>query len=353
MNSIASSKAQPNNAWLFDIVKVSDSLAVSTSTNNIAIFDTETLAIRQNIQKAHEDVITGLVNSNDANLIYSSSRDGTVKCWDMRSRQAIRNYRPTAGVLSVAHHPALDKVAVGTELKGTDAIVSVYDSRSPNALVSYPDSHGEDVTSLSWHMHNNLLLSGGGDGIINVIDTTVVDEDDAILQVFNHGSSIHLAQFVGKNEVLAFSHMETASLYKMSYNQEEVPRDEVKEFGDVRSKLAMDYAISFGAGAPATLFTGSSAGHISIIPFNISTMEFEPDQRIDMESGTEVIRSVHVDHAPDSLSGPLLYAASEDGILRAYSKHGSITEDAKVARKKERRESKSAKKKDTLRFEPY
>lgn len=352
MNCVATYSTQ-DDAWLFDICKLTDAIAVSTSKNDVVVLDCESLAVRQTLKKAHEDVITSLVTSNDTNQLYTSSRDGTVKCWDSRTNKSVRTYRATAGVLSLAYHATLDKIALGTELSGTDAVVSIYDVRSTTPIRTYPDSHGEDVTSLSWHATNHLLLSGGGDGIVNVFDTSVIDEDDAVLQVFNHGSSLHLAQFVGKNEVLAFSHMETASLYKLSYNQEDVPRDEVKEFGDVRTKLGMDYAISFSAAEPATLFTGSSAGHISVIPFNVATMEFEPAQRIDVESGTEVIRSVYMDYAPNAPSGPILYAASEDGCLRVFSKAEVITKQDRIARKKERRESKSARKKDSLRFEPY
>lgn len=351
MNCVKSSTAQSDGAWLFDICKLSEALVVSTSTNNLIIYDPETLVPQNVITKAHDDIITGVIPSKESSIFYSSSRDGTVKCWDPRTRKAVRTHRATAGILSMSHHSIRDKLAIGTELKGTDAVVSVYDSRSSNPLVSYTDSHAEDITSLSWHSSNNLLLSGGGDGIINVFDTTIIDEDDAVLQVFNHGSSIHVAQFIDKNEVLAMSHMETASLYKLSYNQEDVPRDEIKEYGDLRPKLAIDYAISFDSGnaEQAMLFAGSNSGSLSLIPFSTTSMEFQPDLRLDMESGSEVIRSVYYDYATDSLSGPLLYAASEDGILRVFSKQSPDMDEVRIARKKERRESKSAKK----RFEPY
>lgn len=355
MNCIASTFPHPNNAWLFDIAKVvgDNALAVSSSANNIILYDCESLAVKHILSKAHDDVITGIASTNDAHSFVSSSRDGQVKYWDSRSRNSVKTYKANAGILSVAHHSVLDKLAIGTELKSSDAVVSIYDSRSPTAIASYSDSHSEDVTSLSWHASNNLLLSGGGDGIVNVIDTTVVDEDEAILQVLNHGASVHLAQFVGKNEVLALSHMETATLYKLSYNQEDVPRDGVKEYGDIRDALGIDYAISFSSGAQPILFTGSNAGTLSLIPLNTTSMEFDTTQRVDMSSGPEVVRSVYLDHAPDSLAGPRLYTASEDGILRAFSEKSAAVEDEKLARKRERRESKTTRKKDALRFEPY
>ena len=352
MNCLAQSKAQPDNAWLFDLCKLTKSIAVSTSKNDVVLFDAERLTPLQTIVKAHDDVVTGLTANIDKSEFYSSSRDGTVKLWDPRTSKSVKTVRASAGVLSIAHHTGLDRLAIGTELKGADAVVAVYDSRSTSALVTYTDSHAEDVTSLSWHPTNNLLLSGGQDGIINVWDTTVVDEEEAVLQVFNHGSSLHLAKFVGKNEVFAISHMETASLYKLSYAQEDVPRDEIKEFGDLRGKLEMDYCVSFEAGVSPMLFTGSSDGTLSIIPFDDLAMDFDVTRKLNMECGSEIVRSVYLDEAPHSLEGPLLYAAGEDGILRVFSK-STVTDEARLARKKERRESKSAKRKEQLRFEPY
>lgn len=363
MNCLAQSAPLANGVWLFDLCKLSTKIAVSSSNNQVLLYDTERLSHVATFAKAHDDVITGLVASSAPNEFYSSSRDGTVKLWDARSRKTARVLKAHAGVLSIAIHNSMDRIAIGTELKGPDAIdagirspdaiVSVYDSRSTAPLVSYTDSHAEDVTALSWHPTNNLLLSGGQDGLINVFDTTIVDEEEAVLQVFNHGSSLHLAQFVGKNEVFAISHMESASLYKLSYAQEEIPRDEIKEFGDLRPKLGMDYCVSFVAGAAPKMFTGSSNGKLSIVPFDTLDLDFDTSRKIEMDCGTEIVRSVYLDEAPHSVHGPLLYAAGEDGVLRVFSKSVLLDDETRLARKKERRESKSMRQKDRLRFEPY
>ncbi|ORY86397.1 WD40-repeat-containing domain protein [Protomyces lactucae-debilis] len=337
------------------MVPLADStLAISSSiNNNILLVDQDSLAVKHTLHKAHDDVITGMCQGNDPFELYTSSRDGTVKLWDARTRRTARQYRAAAGVLSLAHHTAQNKVALGTELKGTDALVSVYDARGSAPLVVYADSHAEDVTSLNWHHTHNLLLSGGGDGIATLFDTNVTDEDDAVLQVINHGASLHVAQFVGKNEVLGISHMETASLYKLSYAQEDSPRDAVKEFGDLRAKLGVDYAISFSSGSEPKLFAGSTeTGLVSIIPFNLNTMDFDLDGRLDMEGGTEVIRACYLDQTPKQ-GGDVLYTCGEDGVLRCFSRTSVLQEEeAKQQRKRELRESKSAQRKHN-RFEPY
>lgn len=349
------SRVVAGNAWLFDIQELQDSLAISTSTNQIHLVDKETLATRNVLQRAHDDVITGLAASATRAELFSASRDGVLRCWDPRTNKPVRSYTAPTGILSLAHHRTLDRVAVGTEMKGNDCWVNVYDSRSTSPLISYTESHSEDVTSLCWHPSNNLLLSGGGDGIVNLFDTTISDEDDAVLQVLNHGASVHVAQFLGKNEVMCISHMETASLYRLSYAQENAPRDEVKEYGDLRSRLSTDYCISMDTGTNPRLYCASNDGTFSTIPFDALSLDFRPADRLDATGcGTEVIRSVCRVSNALTHGAEVVYTASEDGILRAFGSASALMADEqKLQRRKERRESKLAERREKKRFEPY
>ena len=345
------------NAWLFDIQELQESLAISTSTNQIHLVDKETLTTRNVLGRAHDDVITGLASSANRSELFSVSRDGVLRCWDPRTNnKPVRSYNAPTGILSLAHHRTLDRVAIGTEMKGNDCWVNIYDSRSPNALISYSESHSEDVTSLCWHPTNSMLLSGGGDGIVNLFETTVPDEDDAVLQVLNHGASVHIAHFLGKNEVICISHMETGSLYQLNYAQEDNPRDSVREYGDLRSRLTTDYCIGLEtSGANPTLYCASNEGTFSAVPFDQLSLEFRPADRLDaVNCGTEVIRSVCRVSNALSHGGEVVYTASEDGILRAYGSTSSLVADEqKLQRRKERRESKLAEKREKKRFEPY
>lgn len=346
------------NAWLFDIQELQDSLAISTSTNQIHLVDKETLTTRSILSRAHDDVITGLACSANRSELFSVSRDGVLRCWDPRihNNKPVRSYNAPTGILSVSHHKTLDRIAIGTEMKGNDCWVNIYDSRSPNALLSYSESHSEDVTSLYWHPTNNLLLSGGGDGIVNLFDTTVLDEDDAVLQVLNHGASVHIAQFLGKNEVMCISHMETGSLYQLSYAQEDNPRDQVREYGDLRAKVSTDYCISMDTSSTnPTLYCASNDGTFSAVPFDALSLDFKPLDRLDAAGcGTEVIRSVCRVSNALSHGGEVVYTASEDGILRAFGSTSSlIADEQKLQRRKERRESKLAERREKKRFEPY
>ncbi|KAL8636658.1 MAG: hypothetical protein Q9228_005971, partial [Teloschistes exilis] len=91
------------------------------------------------------------------------------------------------------------------------------DSRATSQpLLQYVESHSDDVTELAFHpSQTSCLLSGSTDGLINLYDTTITDEDDALIQVFNHGSSIAHADFLSDHEVFALSHDEIFSIYDL------------------------------------------------------------------------------------------------------------------------------------------
>lgn len=89
-----------------------------------------------------------------------------------------------------------------------------------------------------------MLLSGSTDGLVNAYDTSLSDEDEALHQVFNHGSSIHRAGFLNGQDIYATSHDEIMSIYHLSEetNRHEVEKQSV-QFGDVRVELGCEYVI--------------------------------------------------------------------------------------------------------------
>jgi WD40 repeat protein len=48
--------------------------------------------------------------------------------------------------------------------------------------------NNEDITALQHHPSNDrLLLSGGDDGLVSIFDTSIQDENDSLVQAFDHG----------------------------------------------------------------------------------------------------------------------------------------------------------------------
>jgi len=128
----------------------------------------------------------------------------------------------------------------------------------------FKESHNDDVTELKWHpTQTQTLLSGSTDGLVNIFDTglragpmaveskPITDEDDALMQVINHGS-INRAGFLVTDGggVFVASHDETFSIYPrvdsqvQDENEAVVDEDDATvSFGDLRSRLDCEYII--------------------------------------------------------------------------------------------------------------
>jgi hypothetical protein len=86
------------------------------------------------------------------------------------------------------------------------------------------------------------LLSGSTDGLVNLYNTTISDEEEALHQTINHGYSIHHANFLSNVDIFALSHDEKFSMYELVTNPEEsVEEPPPAHYGDMREKFGGDY----------------------------------------------------------------------------------------------------------------
>ncbi|KAL8682967.1 MAG: hypothetical protein Q9186_001046 [Xanthomendoza sp. 1 TL-2023] len=112
-----------------------------------------------------------------------------------------------------------------------------------------------DLRSQDRRVH---LSEGSTDGLANLYDTTITDEDDALTQVFNHGSSIAHAGFLSDHDVFALSHDEIFSIYSITDSVQDDASKSIHAFGDLRPQLQCEYIVDLGD----TIFTGGENGLI-------------------------------------------------------------------------------------------
>jgi len=104
----------------------------------------------------------------------------------------------------------------------------------------------------------NILLSGSTDGLVNISDTRITDEDEVVITAFNHGS-VHKAGFLNDTELYAISHDEKFALYNMAQSEEEKGAATL-DLGDMREVLGCQYVANIYAkasGVEAIIGAGS------------------------------------------------------------------------------------------------
>ncbi|ANB11411.1 hypothetical protein AWJ20_4221 [Sugiyamaella lignohabitans] len=288
-----------------------DPMALKTSSGNL---------LKPFVKTANSSNINAITSVNE-NVVAICGDQG-LKLYDLRTSlsggAAVHQFtiESNAEMLCLASNQD-NKIAVGTQLVSADAGVVLWDIRTAKQSVAYIDSHSDDVTDISFHPHDNTaLLSGSVDGLVNIYNTAIADEDEAVFQVINHGASIHKARFLPDNRILALSHMETMSIYTLANPDSEEPDVKPLEFGDIRQSWDCDYIADLllsdgyiGAGS------NSEKHEFKLIPFNSNSGQVDLSNVITLGGahGEEVVRAIHINH-----QAQCVYTGGEDGIVRVW-----------------------------------
>lgn len=104
--------------------------------------------------------------------------------------------------------------------------------------------NNDDITALQYHPSNStLLLSGADDGLVSVFDTSVADEDDSLVQAFDHGGSVHKAGFMS-DAIYALSSDQKLIIKPLNSSASNDTEDiQPVDFGDLRPIAQCDYLI--------------------------------------------------------------------------------------------------------------
>jgi WD40 repeat protein len=184
-----------------------------------------------------------------------------------------------------------------------------------------PTNH--TITQLVFHPTDaNLLLSGSTDGVVNICDTRISDEDEVVLQAINHGS-VHKAGFLSTTQVYAASHDEKFALYDMAENVEK--GSAIHDLGNIRESLGCEYLATVVPKmnfAGATLGVGATSGsplfkliHLAQTATSASGWDVLLDQTVGLPGahGEELVRSFCV---VDEIQ--TVFTAGEDGCVKVW-----------------------------------
>ncbi|MCJ1418563.1 hypothetical protein MMC32_004911 [Xylographa parallela] len=322
-----SSLSLPTNSYIYCIKAVGRSLAAISSDDSLRVFDPVTLQVSADrvFQNAHTGIVCLENVGDEIESLVTAGRDGYVRCWDLRSGKKTVELKDEKSTpfLSLAIAPGGTAVAAGTELTHSQATVQIWDLRSPQLPVArYVECHNDDVTELCYHPSKaSSLLSGSTDGLVNIYNTTIADEDDSLIEVFNHEASIHHAGFLTDTDIYALSHDEQLSIYRMTAPDEGESSDDEPYpvvFGDMRPRLSCEYIVDIAPNSgSAVIAAGShSTSTLDLIPLHYTAgwdLDMSRTVRLRKAHDEEIVRTVYTQNQSSTI-----YTGGEDGVINAW-----------------------------------
>lgn len=184
--------------------------------------------------------------------------------------------------------------------------------------------NNDDVTALQYHpSHDDMLLSGGDDGLVSIFNTSIQDEMDSMIQAFSHGP-VHKAGFLSDKRIYALSADQQFSIQPVESSDSDGP-DIIQPvvFGDLRPIAQCDYVIDVHPNNPNPyVVTGSHLRY-----------RFSNAAQVPHKSLTLMSSDPHIDLIPLVANPEFTFA--KDNIIRLQGAHGeeivrSICLDASV-----------------------
>ncbi|MCJ1355321.1 MAG: hypothetical protein MMC33_005312 [Icmadophila ericetorum] len=347
----SSSLLLPEGTYIYKLEPIGPNLAIISSDDSLRVLDPETLDLSTTIKESH-DGVTCLASRD--NILFTAGRDGHIRCWDCRTggkSMQIKNGSP-AGFLSLATSHQNPLVAAGTELANAQAIVQIWDPRAyKQPLTEYVESHSDDITQVDLEQNSetsetsinstklafhptqaSCLVSGSTDGLVNCYNIDISDEDDALVQVMNHGASVAHASFLSTQQVYALSHDEILAIYNLNGPSDLGGDRPPLLFGDMRPKASCEYIVGlypFKEGA--VLGAGShSQRRLDLISLAGKEWALNKDHmiRIADAHGGDIVRSFYIDEFET------VFTAGEDGFVRVWKAPGEGTAQNRLKRAK-------------------
>lgn len=231
-HSSASVSVGLDQVYVLSLSRVGDKLVAGLDTDSLSVHSLDTL-VRQDTLRGHTNSVTGVAGCEASpRLVYSSSRDQTVRVWDLREGgKCVHTLKDTSDK-GKNSGPPVDQgrpltclsvsgqtVVAGTEQVGVDSFLLFWDMRNTVRLAGgYWDSHSDDITTVTFNPSNkDSLATGSTDGLVNVFDLSESDEDSALVTSHNTEDSVSgLVWYSRKQEsryLAILTHTESVQLW--------------------------------------------------------------------------------------------------------------------------------------------
>lgn len=190
-----------------------------THTGHLTCYDPELLVSTWDLSPGQDTVRAVSSHATDPNLVLTCGK--TVKVWDLRGpKEAVMELRDSSDLcpdLSCLAASRAGLVVAGTDQHQLDSFLLFWDLKGGGEpLGGYWSVHSDDITSLQFHPDNqHRLLTGSTDGLVNILDLSKTEEEEALLSSYNSLDSVAGARWRGE-EVVVRTHTEAIQTWSPS-----------------------------------------------------------------------------------------------------------------------------------------
>uniref|UniRef100_A0A8D8ZXP5 WD repeat-containing protein 89 n=1 Tax=Cacopsylla melanoneura TaxID=428564 RepID=A0A8D8ZXP5_9HEMI len=190
-------------------------VAAGLSNNVCEVLDIGSKGITTvaSMPNAHTQPLTGVHINPETHMCYTSSLDGYVKAWDLRSckkpalemKDDSEEEGRSSGIKPITCFDMASNgflICAGTEEIDGDSFLLFWDTRTGTLHGGYWETHTNDITQVHFHpTESKTLISGSTDGLINVFDVNEESEDDALQYCLNTEDSVEKLSWLSDSEL--------------------------------------------------------------------------------------------------------------------------------------------------------
>ncbi|GJD02919.1 WD domain-containing protein [Colletotrichum higginsianum] len=319
--------SSPHDVYVLDIQRLGAGLGAISSDQKLSLFNPARLGQGpvKSYPTSHGNLTCFRTFDWQNSIVCTAGENGEVSVWDMResSKPQVAHFAEfqnhVASVLLWYVVCPFTSDSLAWEHKTIDK--NYRDIRAgPAQRLQYDEVHSDDVTELRFHPSEpHVLLSGSTDGLVNIYDTRISDEDEVVIQTLNQGS-VHHASFLGNTEVYVLTHDEKLAVYSVA--EDHGSGAALVDFGDARESLGCQYIANVTTkvdGSGAIVGAGSQDRQVFELVHLSRTAEggwgFDKSNSVGLPGGhgEELVRSFCFYDDEQ-----VVFTAGEDGNIKAW-----------------------------------